>query len=147
MGAHWKRRGPPGQAAARGQRAPSGHGRPFSTSFIVRATRALAMDLIYVRNLRIECTIGVFEWERRIRQTVAIDLDLAADVAAAARSDRLEDTIDYKAIAKRLIEYVGASQFRLVETLAEKVAQVVLGEFGVRWVRVRINKKGALRQA
>jgi dihydroneopterin aldolase len=105
------------------------------------------MDLIYVRNLRIECTIGVFEWERRIRQTVAIDLDLAADVAAAACSDRLEDTIDYKAIAKRLIEYVGASQFRLVETLAEKVAQVVLGEFGVRWVRVRINKKGALRQA
>lgn len=105
------------------------------------------MDLIYVRNLRVECTIGVFDWERRIRQTVAIDLDLAADVAAAARRDRLEDTIDYKAIAKRLVEYVGASQFQLVETLAEKVAEVVLAEFGVRWVRVRINKKGALRQA
>lgn len=105
------------------------------------------MDLIYVRNLRVECTIGVFEWERRVRQTVAIDLDLAADVARAARTDRLEDTIDYKAIAKRLAEYVGQSRFQLVETLAEKVAGVVLEEFAVRWVRVRVNKKGALRQA
>lgn len=105
------------------------------------------MDLIYIRNLRIECTIGVFEWERRVRQTVAIDLDLAADVARAARTDRLADTVDYKAIARRLVEYVGASQFQLVETLAQRVAEVVLGEFGVRWVRVRINKKGALRQA
>ena len=105
------------------------------------------MDLIYVRNLRIECTIGVFEWERRVRQTVAIDLDLAADAARGAHSDRLEDTVDYKAIAKRLVEYVGASEFRLVETLAQKVAEIVLGEFAVPWVRVRINKKGALRQA
>lgn len=105
------------------------------------------MDLIYVRNLRIECTIGVFEWERRVRQTVAIDLDLAADAARAAASDRLEDTVDYKAIAKRLVEYVGASEFQLVETLAQKVAEIVLGEFAVPWVRVRINKKGALRQA
>lgn len=105
------------------------------------------MDLIYVRNLRIECTIGVFEWERRVRQTVAIDLDLAADAARAARTDRLEDTVDYKAISKRLVEYVGASEFQLVETLAQKVAEIVLGEFAVPWVRVRINKKGALRQA
>lgn len=105
------------------------------------------MDLIYIRNLRIECTIGVFEWERRVRQTVALDLDLAADVAHAARRDRLEDTVDYKAIAKRLVAYVGASEFQLVETLAEKVAQVVLDEFGVRWIRVRVNKRGALRQA
>ncbi len=105
------------------------------------------MDLIYIRNLRIDCVIGVFEWERRVRQTVALDLDLAADVAAAARTDRLEDTLDYKAIAKRLIEYVGQSQFQLVETLAEKVADVVLREYGVQWVRVRVNKKGALRQA
>lgn len=105
------------------------------------------MDLIYVRNLKIDCVIGAFEWERRIRQRVAIDLDLAADVARAAASDKLEDTLDYKAVAKRLIEYVGNSQFRLVETLAEHVAQVVLGEFPVAWVRVRINKRGALRQA
>jgi len=105
------------------------------------------MDIVYIRNLRIDCIIGVFEWERRVRQTVALDLDLAADVARAAATDRLADTVDYKAIAKRLIEYVGQSQFQLVETLAERVADIVLHEFGVRWVRVRINKKGALRQA
>lgn len=106
-----------------------------------------AMDLIYVRNLRVECVIGVFEWERRIRQTVAIDLDIAADIARAARADRIEDTVDYKAIAKRVIEFVNQSQFQLVETLAEKVAAIVLAEFPVPWVRVRINKKGALRHA
>lgn len=105
------------------------------------------MDLIYIRDLKIECVIGVFDWERRIRQTVTIDLELAADIARAARSDRLEDTLDYKAISKRLIEFVGASQFQLVETLAERIADIVLGEFRVPWVRVRINKKGALRQA
>lgn len=105
------------------------------------------MDLIYVRNLRIDCVIGVFEWERRVRQTVAIDLELAADIARAAKTDRLQDTLDYKAIAKRLIDFVGESQFQLVETLAERVAQVVLDEFAVTWVRVRINKKGALRHA
>jgi 7,8-dihydroneopterin aldolase/epimerase/oxygenase len=105
------------------------------------------MDLIYIRDLKIDCVIGVFEWERRIRQTVTIDLDLAADVARAARSDRLDDTLDYKAISKRLIDVVGNSQFHLVETLAERIAEIILGEFRVPWVRVRINKKGALRQA
>lgn len=107
----------------------------------------LCMDLIYVRNLKIDCVIGAFDWERRIRQTVAIDLDLAADVVRAARSDRLADTTDYKAIAKRLIDYVGKSEFRLVETLAERIAGIVLTEFPVAWVRVRVNKKGALRHA
>jgi len=105
------------------------------------------MDIIYVRNLKIDCVIGAFDWERRIRQTVAIDLDLAADVARAARSDRLADTIDYKAIAKRLIDFVGTSEFELVETLAERIAEIVRQEFAVAWVRVRINKKGALRHA
>lgn len=105
------------------------------------------MDIIYIRNLRIACVIGVFEWERRMRQTVVLDLDLAADIARAAATDRLEDTVDYKAIAKRLIDYVGQSQFQLVETLAEKVAEIVRSEYGVKWVRVRVNKKGALRHA
>lgn len=105
------------------------------------------MDIVYIRNLRIDCIIGVFDWERRTRQTVALDLDLAADVARAAKTDRIEDALDYKAISKRLIAYVGESQFQLVETLAEHVAEIALKEFSVRWVRVRINKKGALRQA
>jgi len=105
------------------------------------------MDTIYIRNLRADCVIGVFDWERRIRQTVAIDLDLAADVARAAATDRLTDTVDYKAIAKRVVGCVAQSEFQLVESLAERIAEIVRTEFGVSWVRVRVNKKGALRQA
>jgi dihydroneopterin aldolase len=105
------------------------------------------MDIVYLRDLRVECVIGVFEWERRIRQAVYLDLDMAADVRRAASTDRIEDTLDYKAIAKRLQQFVGESQFQLVETLAERVAEIVLREFGVSWVRVRINKRGAVRAA
>lgn len=105
------------------------------------------MDIVYLRDLEIECVIGIFEWERRIKQTVVLDLDMAADVKHAAASDRIEDTLDYKAVSKRVIEFVGASQFQLVETLAEKVAAIILGEFNVPWVRVRVNKRGAIRNA
>jgi len=105
------------------------------------------VDIVYLRDLRIPTVIGVFEWERRVRQTVAIDLDMAADVARAARSDALTDALDYKAVAKQIIAFVGESRFQLVETLAEQVAQLVLTEFEVRWVRVRINKTGAVRGA
>ncbi len=89
----------------------------------------------------------MWDWERRIKQIVVIDLDMAADVRAAAQSDRLEDALDYKAVTKRLIEYVGESQFQLVETLAEHIAEIIRTEFTVPWVRVRINKKGAIRGA
>lgn len=105
------------------------------------------MDIIYLRDLRVDCVIGVFEWERRLKQAVHIDLDLAADARRAAASDRIEDALDYKATARRLIEYVGSSQFRLVETLAERIAEIALKEFKTPWVRVRVNKKGAVRGA
>jgi dihydroneopterin aldolase len=105
------------------------------------------MDLVYLRDLRIECVIGIYEWERRIKQTLYIDLDMAADIARAAKTDAIKDTLDYKAVAKRLQQFVGESQFRLVETLAERIAGIVLTEFKVPWVRVRINKKGAVRAA
>ena len=105
------------------------------------------MDIVYLRDLRIPTVIGVFEWERRVRQTAALDLDMAADVARAARSDALIDALDYKAVAKQIIAFVGESRFQLVETLAEQVAQLVLTEFEVSWVRVRINKTGAVRGA
>jgi dihydroneopterin aldolase len=105
------------------------------------------MDIIYLRDLKIPCTIGVWEWERQIKQTVHIDLDLAVDLKAAAASDRIEDTLNYKVVVKRLKEFVGSSEFRLVEALAEAIAQTVLAEFRVPWVRVRINKKGAVRDA
>lgn len=105
------------------------------------------VDIVYLRDLRIPTVIGVFEWERRVHQTVALDLDMAADIVRAAHSDDLVDTLDYKAVAKRLIAFVGESRFQLVETLAERVAQLVLTEFDVAWVRVRINNTGAVRGA
>lgn len=105
------------------------------------------MDIIYLHDLRIDTVIGVFDWERRIRQTVILDLDMAADIHQAAASDDLADTLNYKAVAKRLIEFVGRSEFQLVETLAEKVAELVLEEFAVSWLRLRVNKQGAVRGA
>ncbi len=105
------------------------------------------MDIIYLRNLRIETVIGIFEWERCIKQTVSLDLEMSADIRKAAASDTIEDTLDYKAVAKRLIEFVGGSEFQLVETLAERVTEVVREEFQVRWVRLCVNKEGAVRGA
>ena len=105
------------------------------------------VDIVYLHDLRIPTVIGVFEWERRVRQTVSIDLDMAADITRGAQSDALDDALDYKAVAKRLINVVEDSRFQLVETLAERVAHLVLEEFGVQWIRVRINKTGAVRGA
>jgi dihydroneopterin aldolase len=104
-------------------------------------------DIVFLHDLRIECVIGVFAWERRVKQTVVLDLDMAVDARRAAAADRLEEALDYKAVARRLQEFVGDSQFQLVETLAEKVAELVLSEFHVPWTRVRVNKKGAVRGA
>jgi dihydroneopterin aldolase len=105
------------------------------------------MDIIYLHDLRIDTVIGVFDWERRIRQTVILDLEMAADIRRAAASDDLADTLNYKAVAKRLIDFVGHSDFQLVETLAERVAELVLEEFTVPWLRLRVNKQGAVRGA
>jgi dihydroneopterin aldolase len=105
------------------------------------------MDIMYLRDLRIETVIGVFEWERRIKQVLSLDLEMAADVRRAAASDNLADTLDYKAVAKRLIAFVGESQFHLVETVAERVAELVLREFPVTWLRLKVSKPGAVRGA
>ncbi|HEX7113926.1 MAG TPA: dihydroneopterin aldolase [Steroidobacter sp.] len=105
------------------------------------------MDKIFLSALTVECIVGIWEWERRVKQKVIIDLEMAADVRRAAASDRIEDTVDYKKVAKRLLAFVGDSQFHLVETLAENVARIVVVEFGVPWVRVRLNKQGAIRGA
>lgn len=104
-------------------------------------------DIVYVRDLKAECVIGIYAWERRLRQTVLIDLDLAADNRRPAASDRIEDALDYKAVTRRVLEFAAASEFRLVETLAEGIAQLLLNEFRLPWVRVRVNKRGALRAA
>jgi dihydroneopterin aldolase len=103
------------------------------------------MDIIFLRDLRIDTVVGIWDWERRIRQTVSIDLEMATDIARAAATDSIEDTLNYKKVAKRLIAYVGESEFQLVETMAERIAEIVLGEFDVPWVRVSVNKPGAIR--
>lgn len=103
------------------------------------------MDIVYIRDLRIDTVIGIFDWERRIRQTISLDLEMAFDIRAAAASDRIEDTLDYKAVGKRVIAHVQASEALLVERLAEEIAQLVLAEFPVPWLRLRLSKPGALR--
>lgn len=105
------------------------------------------MDKIFLSSLTVECIVGIWEWERRVKQTVIVDLEMAADIRKAAASDRIEDTIDYKRVSKRLQAFIGESQFHLVETLTERIAQLVVTEFGVSWVKVRLNKQGALRGA
>ena len=105
------------------------------------------MDIIFLRELRIETVIGIYDWERRIKQPVVIDVDLGADVRRAAATDNIEDTLNYKAVAKRIISFVENSEFQLVETLAERVAEIVLGEFEVPWLRLTVNKQGAVRGA
>lgn len=102
-------------------------------------------DIVFIRDLRVETVIGIYDWERAIRQTVSVDLDMATDVAKAAGSDAIADALDYKAVAKRLIAFIGASEFQLVETLAERCAAIVMEEFGVSWLRLRIAKPGAVR--
>lgn len=105
------------------------------------------MDIVYLKDLKIETVIGVYDWEREIKQTVILDLEMGFDIRQAARSDDLADTLNYKAVAKRLINFVGQSDFQLVESLAERCAQIIRDEFNVAWVRLRLNKKGAVRGA
>ena len=102
------------------------------------------MDIVYIRDLRIETVIGIYDWERKIRQTVSLDLEMGTDIRKAAASDHIDDTLDYKSVAKRLIQYVGESEFQLVETLAERIAEIVLNEFHVPWMRLRLSKPGAV---
>ena len=105
------------------------------------------MDIVFIRQLEIETVIGIYDWERKIRQTVVLDLEMSTDVRRAAASERIQDALDYKAVAKRLQQFVSESEFQLVETLAERCAEIVLGEFSVDWVRLTLNKRGAVTGA
>ena len=103
------------------------------------------MDIIYLNDLRIETVIGIFDWERQTKQTVILDIEMGTDIKKAASTDSIEDTINYKAVAKRLFAFVGESEFELVETLAERITEILLDEFSIPWCRLRLNKQGALR--
>jgi 7,8-dihydroneopterin aldolase/epimerase/oxygenase len=104
-------------------------------------------DRIFLRGLTAECIIGFIDWERRVRQTVLIDLELPVDCSRAAISDDVGDTVDYKKVAKRVLAYVEASEFKLVETLAHRLALLLLEEFALEWVRISLNKPGAIRNS
>lgn len=105
------------------------------------------MDTVFIEGLEIEALIGIYDWERRIRQPLLFDLELAFDNRRPAASDAIADTLDYKAVSKRLIEFVSQSDFGLVETLAERCAALVLDEFGVQQLRLKLSKPGAVRGA
>ena len=103
------------------------------------------MDTIFIHALKTEAIIGIFDWERQVKQTVIIDIEISADVRKAALSDSIHDTLNYKKVSKRVLEFVEASQFHLVETLAEHVAMLILADFSVPSVRISLSKPGAIR--
>ena len=105
------------------------------------------MDLVFIEDLRIDTIVGIYDWERRTRQTIALDIEMAFDNARPAATDAIGDTLDYKAVSKRLIAFVEGSSFELVETLAERCAAILREEFGVTWLRLKLSKPGAVRGA
>ena len=107
----------------------------------------LAGDRIFLHGLTTECIIGFIDWERRVRQTVVLDIELPVDCRHASLTDEVTDTLDYKKVAKQVLAFIAASEFKLVETLAHRVALLILEEFGVEWVRVALNKPGAIRNS
>ena len=105
------------------------------------------MDIVFIRELRANTVIGVYDWEREVRQTVVLDLEMASDNRLAAASDDLGDALDYAAVSARLLAFIESSEFQLIETMAEQVAAIVLDEFEVSWLRLRLAKPGAVAQA
>jgi dihydroneopterin aldolase len=128
------------------RRATTG-GAPKTVTLPSSSATPDAGDRIFLHGLAVDCIIGFIEWERRIKQTVVLDVEMPVDCARAAASDDVADTLDYKRVAKRLISFVEESDFKLVETLAHRAAMLILEEFGVDWVRLSVNKPGAIRHS
>lgn len=105
------------------------------------------MDQVFIKGLAVDAVIGVYDWERTIRQRLVIDLDMGWDIAAAAAGDDLSATLDYAAVSQRVAAFVEESSFQLVEALAERLAQLILSEFNVPWLRLRVTKPGAVPAA
>ncbi len=105
------------------------------------------MDIVYIKELEVETVIGIYDWERKIRQRVNLDLEMGTDISKAAASEDIDSTLNYKTVSKRLIDFIEQSEFLLVETMAEEIATIVLNEFPVPWLRLRLGKPGAVRGA
>ena len=105
------------------------------------------MDKIILTDLRIDAVIGIWDWEKRNPQTISIDLEMQTDTKKASQLDSIENALDYKAVSKRVKQFIQASQFNLIETLAENVAKIILEEFDVQWLKLRISKPFAIRDS
>lgn len=105
------------------------------------------MDIVFIQGLKIDTVIGIYDWEREIRQDITLDIEMSADIKTASETDHIDQALDYKAVSKRLIEFVKASEFQLVETLAEKITQIIIQEFGVEKVKLTLNKGEAVTGA
>ncbi|PCJ93616.1 MAG: dihydroneopterin aldolase [Porticoccaceae bacterium] len=105
------------------------------------------MDIVYINDLKIDTIIGIYDWERQVRQTISLDLKMGTDIRKAAETDDIQFALNYKAVSKRLIDFIGGSEFLLIETMAEQAAEIVRQEFNVPWLWLRIGKPGAIRGA
>jgi dihydroneopterin aldolase len=105
------------------------------------------MDIIFLGGLEIDTIIGIYDWERQKKQTIVLDIEMAFDIAKAAQTDNITYTLDYKAVSDRIIDFVEASEFLLVETLIEEIATILRTEFTIPWVRIVLNKRGAVPKA
>jgi len=105
------------------------------------------MDIVFIQGLKIDTVIGIYDWERQIRQDIVLDIEMSADIKAASETDHIDQTLDYKAVSKRLIDFVKASEFQLVETLAEKITEIIINEFDVKKVKLTLNKGEAVTGA
>jgi len=103
------------------------------------------MDKVFIRNLEVESIIGIFKWEREVRQLISIDIEMDFDNKKAAKSDSIEDALNYKLVGKRVTSFIKSSKFKLVEALAEKISEIILNEFPVERVKISLRKPGALR--
>jgi dihydroneopterin aldolase len=105
------------------------------------------MDIIFLGGLEIETVIGIYDWERTIKQKIYLDIEMAFDIKKAAATDDIAYTLDYKTVSDRVVRFVETSEFFLVETLIEKIADILLTEFSIPWVKIVLNKKGAVSRA
>ena len=104
----------------------------------------MPQDIVFIEDLRIDTIIGIYDWEREVKQTVALDIEMAADNTRPASTENIDDALNYKAVAKRLIAYTEESQFQLVETLAERLVEIIMREFDVPWCKLKLSKLGAV---
>jgi 7,8-dihydroneopterin aldolase/epimerase/oxygenase len=105
------------------------------------------MDIVYVRGLEVKTVIGVYDWEREIKQPVVVDLDMGCDFSDAAKTDEHQYVLDYKVVCVRVTEFIEKSKLQLLEAMAEEIAKLIRKEFNVPWVRVRVGKPAAITGA